>query len=78
MNEVAQIIGIIRDIIIIGVLVFVLVIFLPLSRRLLSMFKSLDKLIAKLNDLSNGTNAAYNFGKVISFVAGIFGKRNKD
>ena len=78
MNEVAQIIGIIRDIIIIGVLVFVLVIFLPLSRRLLSMFESLDKLIAKLNDLSNGTNAAYNFGKVISFVAGIFGKRNKD
>tara|TARA_B100001765_G_C19231991_1_gene218569 strand:- start:268 stop:504 length:237 start_codon:yes stop_codon:yes gene_type:complete len=78
MNEVAQIIGIIRDIIIIGVLVFVLVIFLPLSRRLLSMFESLDKLIAKLNELSNGTNAAYNFGKVISFVAGIFGKRNKD
>ena len=78
MNEVAQIIGIIRDIIIIGVLVFVLVIFLPLSRRLLSMFESLDKLTAKLNDLSNGTNAAYNFGKVISFVAGIFGKRNKD
>ena len=78
MNEVAQIIGIIRDIIIIGVLVFVLVVFLPLSRRLLSMFESLDKLIAKLNDLSNGTNAAYNFGKVISFVAGIFGKRNKD
>tara|TARA_Y100000758_G_C16009070_1_gene406935 strand:- start:673 stop:909 length:237 start_codon:yes stop_codon:yes gene_type:complete len=78
MNEVAQIIGIIADIIIIGVLVFVLVVFLPLSRRLLSMFESLDKLIAKLNDLSNGTNAAYNFGKVISFVAGIFGKRNKD
>ena len=78
MNEVAQITGIIRDIIIIGVLVFVLVIFLPLSRRLLSMFESLDKLIAKLNELSNGTNAAYNFGKVISFVAGIFGKRNKD
>ena len=78
MNEVAQIIGIITDIIIIGVLVFVLVVFLPLSRRLLSMFESLDKLIAKLNDLSNGTNAAYNFGKVISFVAGIFGKRNKD
>ena len=78
MNEVAQIIGIIRDIIIIGVLVFVIVVFLPLSRRLLSMFESLDKLIAKLNDLSNGTNAAYNFGKVISFVAGIFGKRNKD
>ena len=77
MNEVAQIIGIITDIIIIGVLVFVLVVFLPLSRRLLSMFESLDKLIAKLNDLSNGTNAAYNFGKVISFVAGIFGKRNK-
>ena len=78
MNEVAQIIGIIADIIIIGVLVFVLVVFLPLSRRLLSMFESLDKLSAKLNDLSNGTNAAYNFGKVISFVAGIFGKRNKD
>ena len=78
MNEVAQITGIIRDIIIIGVLVFVLVIFLPLSRRLLSMFESLDKLIAKLNDLSNGTQVAYNFGKVISFVAGIFGKRNKD
>lgn len=78
MNEVAQIIGIIRDIIIIGVLVFVIAVFLPLSRRLLSMFESLDKLIAKLNDLSNGTNAAYNFGKVISFVAGIFGKRNKD
>ena len=78
MNEVAQIIGIIRDIIIIGVLVFVIAVFLPLSRRLLSMFESLDKLSAKLNDLSNGTNAAYNFGKVISFVAGIFGKRNKD
>ena len=78
MNEVAQIIGIIRDIIIIGVLVFVIAVFLPLSRRLLSMFESLDKLIAKLNELSNGTNAAYNFGKVISFVAGIFGKRNKD
>ena len=78
MNEVTQIIGIIRDILIIGVLVFVLVVFLPLTRRLLSMFESLDKLIAKLNELSNGTNAAYNFGKVISFVAGIFGKRNKD
>ena len=74
MNEAAQIIGIIRDIVIICVLIFVLVV----SRRLLSMFVSLDKLIAKLNDLSNGTQVAYNFGKVISFVAGIFGKRNKD
>jgi hypothetical protein len=78
MNEVAQIIGIIRDITIIGVSVFVLVVFLPLSRRLLSMFESLDKLIGKLSDLSNGTQVAYNFGKVISFVAGIFGKKNKD
>ena len=78
MNEVTQIIGIIRDIIIIGVLVFVLVVFLPLTRRLLSMFESLNKLIAKVNDLSDGTHAAYNFGKVISFVAGIFGKRNKN
>jgi len=74
MNEAAQIIGIIRDIVIICVLIFVLVV----SWRLLSMFVSLDKLIAKLNDLSNGTQVAYNFGKVISFVAGIFGKRNKD
>ena len=78
MNEIAQIIGIVRDIAIICVLVFILVVFLPLSRRLLSMFTSLDKLIAKLSDLSNGTQAAYNFGKVISFVTGIFGKKNKD
>ena len=78
MNEIAQIIGIVRDITIICVLVFILVVFLPLSRRLLSMFTSLDKLIAKLSDLSNSTQAAYNFGKVISFVAGIFGKKNKD
>ena len=42
------------------------------------MFESLDKLIGKLSDLSNGTQVAYNFGKVISFVAGIFGKKNKD
>ena len=47
MNEIAQIIGIVRDIAIICVLVFILVVFLPLSRRLLSMFTSLDKLIAK-------------------------------
>tara|TARA_B100001013_G_scaffold333001_1_gene249635 strand:+ start:826 stop:1068 length:243 start_codon:yes stop_codon:yes gene_type:complete len=78
MNEIAQIIGIVRDITIICVLVFILVVFLPLSRRFLSMFASLDKLIAKLGDLSNGTQAAYNFGKIISFVAGIFGKKNKD
>ena len=42
------------------------------------MFESLDKLIAKLNDLSDGKQVAYNFGKVISFVAGIFGKKNKE
>ena len=78
MTEVAQIIGLIRDVTIICVLVFVLIVFLPLTRRLLSMFESLDKLIAKLNDLSDGKQVAYNFGKIISFVAGIFGKRNKD
>ena len=78
MAEVAQIIGIIRDIILVCVLVFVLIVLLRLNRRLLSVFESLDKLTAKLNDLSDGKQMAYNFGKVISFVAVIFGKRNKD
>ena len=78
MNEIAQIIGIVRDITIICMSMFILVVFLSLRRRLLSMCASLDKLIAKLSDLSNGTQAAYNFGKVISFVTGIFGKKNKD
>ena len=78
MNEITQIIGIVRDITIICMLMFILFVFLSLRRRLLSMCASLDKLIAKLSDLSNGTQAAYNFGKVISFVAGIFGKKNKD
>ena len=78
MNEITQIIGIVRDITIICISMFILFVFLSLRRRLLSMCASLDKLIAKLSDLSNGTQAAYNFGKVISFVTGIFGKKNKD
>jgi hypothetical protein len=78
MNEITQIIGIVRDITIICISMVILVVFLSLRRRLLSMCASLDKLIAKLSDLSNGTQAAYNFGKVISFVTGIFGKKNKD
>ena len=78
MNEITQIIGIVRDITIICMLMFILFVILSLRRRLLSMCASLDKLIAKLSDLSNGTQAAYNFGKVISFVTGVFGKKNKD
>ena len=76
-SDISQIIGIIRDITLICALVFILVVVLPLTKRLLVMFASFDKLIGRLNSLSSGTEVAYNFGKILSFLAGIFGKKNK-
>ena len=76
-SDISQIIGIIRDITLICALVFILVVVLPLTKRLLVMFASFDKLIGRLNSLCSGNEAAYNFGKTLSFLAGIFGKKNK-
>jgi hypothetical protein len=78
LSDITQIIGIIRDITIICVSVLIVVTIVPLAKRLLEMFTSFDKLIERLNSLSNGTETAYNFGKVVSFITGFFGKKNKD
>ena len=78
LSDITQIIGIIRDIAIICVSVLIVVTIVPLAKRLLEMVTSFDKLIGRLNSLSSGTETAYNFGKVVSFITGFFGKKNKD